>query len=121
MARRFEKLGELVVYDNIRQGSGYNDEEKRQAALRWLSEQARSRRKREVRTLQVLYWTFIAAISAVLLGVISFLISIAHWPHLAVFLHLGRSRNNPRGCPPRQPSKPVVTCILVLRARRLSS
>ena len=74
----FEKLGELVVYDNAKQGAIYNDEEKRQAAFRWLSEQARSRREREVRTLQIAYWTFFAAIAAVLIGVIGFLIAIAH-------------------------------------------
>jgi hypothetical protein len=39
----FEKLGELLVYDNVKQGAIYNDEAKRQAAFRWLSEQARSR------------------------------------------------------------------------------
>jgi hypothetical protein len=54
----FEKLGELVVYDNVRQGSIYSDEEKRKAAFRWLFEQA-ARRKREVRTLQIVYWTFL--------------------------------------------------------------
>jgi hypothetical protein len=66
----FEGLGELLVYDNARQGAIYNDEAKRQAALRWLSEQDRSRRKREVRTLQVAWWTLLAAIAAVLVGII---------------------------------------------------
>jgi hypothetical protein len=74
----FEKLGELVVYDNIRQGSVYTDEEKRQAAFRWLSEQAHLRRNQGVWTLQILYWTFFAALGALLIGVISFLGAIVH-------------------------------------------
>jgi hypothetical protein len=64
----FERLGELLVFDNAKQGAIYNDEAKRQAALRWLSEQARSRRNREKWTLKVAWWTFFAAISGVLVG-----------------------------------------------------
>ncbi|HUZ31068.1 MAG TPA: hypothetical protein VMV19_03015 [Xanthobacteraceae bacterium] len=43
----FERLGKLLVYDNVKQGAIYNDERKRQAAFRWLSDQARIRRERE--------------------------------------------------------------------------
>jgi hypothetical protein len=66
----FERLGELLVYDSVKQGAIYNDEAKRLAAFRWLSEQARSRRNREVCTLRVAWWTLIAAIAAVLVGII---------------------------------------------------
>lgn len=45
----FERLGELLVYDNVKQGAIYNDERKRQAAFRWLADQAAKRRGREVR------------------------------------------------------------------------
>jgi hypothetical protein len=72
----FEKLGELLVYDSFREV--YNDEAKRQAALRWLSEQARSRGKREARTLQVVYWTFLVAVAGVLMGLVGFLVAIRH-------------------------------------------
>jgi len=49
----FEALGEQLVFENVKQGAIYNDEAKRQAALRWLSEQARLRNRREVRTTQL--------------------------------------------------------------------
>jgi hypothetical protein len=65
----FDRLGELLVYDNVKQGAIYNDEAKRQAAFRWLAEQARSRRGREVRTYNIAWWTFFAAVVAVIVGI----------------------------------------------------
>jgi hypothetical protein len=47
----FERLGEQQVYDNVKQGAIYNDERKRQAAFRWLGDQAGKRRAREENTL----------------------------------------------------------------------
>src|SRR6516225_10094408 len=37
----FQALGEQLVFGNVKQGAIYNDEAKRQAALRWLSERDR--------------------------------------------------------------------------------
>ena len=37
----FQALGEQLVFKNVKQGAIYNNEAKRQAALRWLSERAR--------------------------------------------------------------------------------
>ena len=37
----FQALGEQLVFENVKQGAIYNDEAKRQAALRWLSERDR--------------------------------------------------------------------------------
>ena len=37
----FEALGEQLVFRNVQRGAIYNDEAKRQAALRWLSERDR--------------------------------------------------------------------------------
>ena len=74
----FERLGELLVYENAKQGAIYNDEGKRQAALRWLSDQARSQHDREVRTLQVAWWTFFAAVGGVLVGIVGFLVALHH-------------------------------------------
>ena len=65
----FERLGELLVYDNVKQGAIYNDEAKRQAAFRWLSDEARKRRARETQTLQVTRWTLAAAAIAVFVGI----------------------------------------------------
>ena len=49
----FERLGEMQVYDNVKQGAIYNDEAKRQAAFRWLGEVAAARRAREFAFLQL--------------------------------------------------------------------
>jgi len=38
----FEALGEQLVFEKVKQGAIYNDETKRQAALRWLSERDRT-------------------------------------------------------------------------------
>jgi hypothetical protein len=65
-------------YENAKQGAIYNDEAKRQAALRWLSEKDRSRHKREVRTLQVAWGTLIAAIAAVVIGAIGIIVTLLH-------------------------------------------
>jgi hypothetical protein len=45
----FEALGEQSVLKNVKQGESYNAA-KRQAAFRWLSEQAQLRDRRETRT-----------------------------------------------------------------------
>jgi hypothetical protein len=52
-----------VVFENVKQGAIYN-EAKRQAALRWLSERARLRDRRETRTAQLAWWAFFMAIAA---------------------------------------------------------
>ncbi|HUI13124.1 MAG TPA: hypothetical protein VL048_06610 [Xanthobacteraceae bacterium] len=74
----FERLGELLDYDNVRQGAIYNDERKRQAAFRWLSEQARERRTRERHTLRVSLWTLWAAIAAVGIAIVSVVVALLH-------------------------------------------
>jgi hypothetical protein len=74
----FETLGELLVYENAKQGAIYNDEAKRQAAFRWLSEKDRSRGKREVRTLQVAWGTLVAAIAALVVGALGIVVTLLH-------------------------------------------
>jgi predicted lysophospholipase L1 biosynthesis ABC-type transport system permease subunit len=59
----------MQVYDNVKQGAIYNDERKRQAAFRWLGEQAGARRAREERTFRYVRWTFFAAVAAVIVGI----------------------------------------------------
>jgi hypothetical protein len=51
----FEALGERSVLKNVKQGATYN-EAKRQAAFRWLSEQAQLRDCREARSAQLDQW-----------------------------------------------------------------
>jgi hypothetical protein len=75
----FERLGELLVYDNVKQGAIYNDEAKRQAAFRWLADQARARRERETWAVKVAWWTFLSAIAAVAVGILG--IAVAWFLH----------------------------------------
>src|SRR5215472_851120 len=54
----FEALGEQLVFEKVKQGAIYNDETKRQAALRWLSERGR--------TAQLVWCAFFVAIAGLL-------------------------------------------------------
>jgi hypothetical protein len=81
----FERLGEFLVYENVKQGAIYNDEAKRQAAFRWLSEQAIERRereaqtfKRDTKTYEYVRKTYYAAIAAVVVGVIGVAVAFLH-------------------------------------------
>jgi nitrate reductase NapE component len=74
----FERLGELLVYDNVKQGAIYNDEAKRQAAFRWLGEQAQARKRSETETLCTVKLTLWAAIAAVLVGILGVVVTWFH-------------------------------------------
>jgi hypothetical protein len=74
----FDRLGEQQVYDNVKQGAIYNDERKRQAAFRWLGDQAAKRRAREENTLWYSRWTFWAAIAGVAIGMIGVVATLLH-------------------------------------------
>ena len=74
----FERLGEFLVYENVKQGAIYNDETNRQAAFRWLSEQATERREREAQTFGYVRFTYYAAIAAVGVGVIGIAVALLH-------------------------------------------
>jgi hypothetical protein len=63
----FKALGEQLVFQNLKRGAIYNDEAKRQAALRWLSERDR--------TAQVAWLAFFAAIAGMLTGIIGLLVA----------------------------------------------
>jgi hypothetical protein len=64
----FKALGEQLVFEKAKQGAIYNNEAKRQAALRWLSERAR--------LAQLAWGAFFAAIAAVLTGIIGLLVAV---------------------------------------------
>jgi len=64
----FRALGEQLVFEKIKQGAIYNDEAKRQAALRWLSERAR--------LAQLAWGAFFAAIAGVLISIIGVLVAV---------------------------------------------
>ena len=62
----FEALGEQLVF--VKRGRIYKDEAKRQAALRWLSERAR--------TAQSAWGAFFVAIAGVLISIIGLLVAV---------------------------------------------
>jgi hypothetical protein len=64
----FEALGEQLVYRNVQRGAIYNDDAKRQAALRWLSERDR--------TAQLGWLAFFVAIAGVLVGIIALSVAL---------------------------------------------
>ena len=61
----FKALGEQLV---LKQGAIYNDETKRQAALRWLSERDR--------TVQLAWGALFVAIAGVLISIFSLLVAV---------------------------------------------
>jgi len=71
----FEALGEQSVLKNVKQGESYN-EAKRQAAFRWLSEQAQLRDRRETRAADLAWLALFVAIVAVSIGTIGLLMAL---------------------------------------------
>jgi len=57
-----------LVFKNVQQGAIYNDEAKRQAALRWLSERDR--------TAQLAWGALFVAIAGVLISIFSLLVAV---------------------------------------------
>jgi hypothetical protein len=70
----FEALGEQLVLKNVKRGAIQN-EVKRQAASRWLSEQAQLRDRREAR-VELAWLALFVAMAAVLIGIIGLLASL---------------------------------------------
>jgi hypothetical protein len=66
----FKSLGEQLVFENVKQGAIYNDEAKRQTALRWLSERDR--------LAQLTWGAFFAAIAGLLISIIIGLLVAFH-------------------------------------------
>jgi hypothetical protein len=62
----FEALGEQLVFRNVQRSAIHNDEAKRQAALRWLSERDR--------TAQLGWLAFFVAIAGVLISIIALVV-----------------------------------------------
>ena len=64
----FQAFGEQLVFKNVKQGAIYNNEAKRQAALRWLSERAR--------LAQLAWGAFLTVIAGVLISIIGLLVAV---------------------------------------------
>ena len=71
----FEALGEQSVLKNVKQGATYSAA-KRQAAFRWLSEQAQLRDRREARNADLAWLALFVAIAAVSIGTIGLLMAL---------------------------------------------
>jgi hypothetical protein len=63
----FKALGEQLVFQDVKRGPIRNDEAKRQAALRWLSERDR--------TAQLAWLAFFVAIAGVPISIIGLLVA----------------------------------------------
>lgn len=66
----FDSFGERAVHDTLYHGPGEFDGPKRQFALRWLREQEARRESRERKTFCYVKLTLIAAVAAVLVGIL---------------------------------------------------
>jgi len=71
----FDALGEQSVLKNIKQGATYN-EAKRQAAFRWLSEQAQLRDRRKAQNADLAWLALFVAIATVSIGAIGLLMAL---------------------------------------------
>jgi hypothetical protein len=71
----FEALGEQSVLKNAKQGAIYK-EAKRQAAFRWLSEQAQLRDRRQARTAELAWLALFVSIAVALIGIIGLLVAV---------------------------------------------
>ena len=79
-ARRaeFRRIGEKQLSDALDSGLSIADEPKRQAAFRWLGDEAEERQLREEKTYHFVRWTFFAAIAVVIVGFISVGLAFLH-------------------------------------------
>jgi hypothetical protein len=74
----FRRIGEKQLRDALNSGVGIAEEPKRQAAFRWLGDEAEERRLREEKTYHYVRWTFFAAIAAVIVGLIGVGLTFLH-------------------------------------------
>ena len=74
----FKRIGERQLRDALNSGVGIADEPKRQAAFRWLGDEAEEQRLREERAYHYFRWTFFAAIAAVIVALIGVGLTFLH-------------------------------------------
>ena len=74
----FDADGERLVHDTIYHGPGIYPDPKRLFALRWLREKEAIRNAQERRVSSYVRWTFWAAVAAVVVGIISVLVTWFH-------------------------------------------
>jgi hypothetical protein len=74
----FKRIGETQLNDALNSGIGFTDEPKRQAALRWLGDEAEVQRLREEQTHHYVRWTFFATVAVVIVGLIGVGLALLH-------------------------------------------
>lgn len=74
----FERDGELLVYDKFKRGVIYNEEGKRRAALRWLTDEAAARGWREYRVLSIAMRSLILAVAAAIVGGVGIVLALLY-------------------------------------------
>jgi hypothetical protein len=74
----FKRIGETRLRDALNSSSGFTDEPKRQAAFRWLGDEAEARRLREEQTHHYVRWTLFAAVAAAIVGLIGVGLTLLH-------------------------------------------
>ncbi|MGB6286319.1 MAG: hypothetical protein WBG18_18205 [Xanthobacteraceae bacterium] len=72
----FERSGATQLRDALNSGDGFTDELKRQAAFRWLGDEAEAQRLQQEHTYHYVRWTFLVAVAAVIAGLIALGLSL---------------------------------------------
>ena len=74
----FKRIGAKQLRDALSGGVGIADEPKRQAAFRWLGDEAQARRLQDDKTHHYVRWIFFAAIAVVIVGLIGVGLTFLH-------------------------------------------
>jgi len=72
----FKRSGATQLRDVLNSGDGFADELKKQAAFRWLGDEAEARRLQQEQTYHYMRWTFLIAVAAVIAGLIALGLSL---------------------------------------------
>ena len=67
----FERSGATQLRDVLNSGDGLTDELKRQAAFRWLGDEAEAQRLQQEHTYHYVRWTFFVVLGVVIAGLIA--------------------------------------------------
>jgi hypothetical protein len=75
--REFELIGYTAVHDELRGACGW-EEARRRAGFRWLREKELERERRGATTYRYVKWTFWAAATAVVVGIVGVVVTVCH-------------------------------------------
>lgn len=67
----FERSGATELRDALNSGGGFTDELKKQAAFRWLGDEAEAQRLQQEKTHHYVRWTLLVAVAAFIAGLIA--------------------------------------------------